>query len=301
MHLLQLNSVGCISTFFSSVESQFDTLDISDYQTRMWTIINLIKNTITICFFVLRVEACREMASKGEILGYRCPETGSTFTNTPASSTEECTMKCIYSPDCVVANYNDPGDYCILFPNICPMAQYDAEFIMIPLPNHHIPHEECLRWLPFAAAWPTGRVVVHHDASYPSQLLTRGTIGAATVIGKMYKDNLQLWTAYEGQGKRVTNNIEYFGIHPTCFGRWVSFESGMGGELPSGTVKGGALTDGTPLYVAKAQHPNGDRASLGYYHPRLDAAVIAVGGEEIREEMEILIVSWKPVYDKINK
>ena len=246
------------------------------------------------------MEACRERASKGEILGYRCPETGSTFTNTPASSTEECTMKCIYSPDCVVANYNEAGDYCILFSNICPIAQYDAECIMIPLPNYHIPHQKCLRWTPFTGTWPTGRVVVHHDPNTP-QLLARGNIGTAKVVGKLYKNTLKLWTAYEGQGRRVTNNIEYFEIHPTCFGRWVSFENGMGGELPSGAVKGGALADGTPLYVAKAQHQNGDRASLGYYHPRLDAALITVGGEEIREEMEILIVSWKPVYDKINK
>ena len=139
-------------------------------------------------------------------------------------------------------------------------------------------------------------MVVHHDPDTP-QLLARGNIGTATVIGKLHKNTIKPWTAYEGQGRRVTNNIEYFEIHPTYFGRWVSFESGIGGESPSGAVKGGALADGTLLYVAKAQHPNGDRASLGYYHPRLDGAVITVGGEEIREEMEILIVGWKPVYD----
>ena len=274
------------------MESQFNILAISDYKTRMWTIINLLKTTIIICFFVVRVEACRERASKGEILGYRCPETGSTFTNTPASSTEECTMKCIYSPDCVVANYNEAGDYCILFSNICVMAQYDAEFIMMPLPDYYIPHQECLLWTPFTGSWPTGRVVVLRDRDAP-QLLARGNIGTATVIGKMYKNSLNLWTAYEGQGMTVTDSIEYFEIHPTCFGRWVNFESGMGGELPSGAVKGGALTDGTPLYVAKARHSSDDHASLGYYHPRLDRAVIAVGGEELREEMDILIVSWK--------
>ena len=69
-----------------------------------------------------------------------------------------------------------------------------------------------------------------------------------------------------------------------------------GGRITVGSSqKGGALTDGTPLYVATARDSSDDHASLGYHHPRLDRAVIVVGGEELREEMEILIVSWKPV------
>ena len=154
------------------MESQFNILAISDYKTRMWTIINLLKTIITICVFVVRMEACRKRASKGEILGYRCPETGSTFTNTPASSTEECTMKCIYSPDCVVANYNEAGDYGILFSNIRAMAQYDAEFIMMPLLDYYIPHQECLLWTPFTGACSTWRVVVLRDGDAP-QLLAK--------------------------------------------------------------------------------------------------------------------------------
>ena len=107
----------------------------------------------------------------------------------------------------------------------------------------------------------------------------------------MYTNNFQLWTAYEGKGKRITNNIEYFNIHPTRFGRWVTSRSGLGKDLPSGAVKGGTLADETPLYVAKAQHQNDEQASLGYYNAQLKKAVITVGGEEIHEEKEILVVS----------
>ena len=77
------------------------------------------------------------------------------------------------------------------------------------------------------SAWPTGRVVVNHDGPSTPQMLVRGNIGTATMIGKLYKTDLKLCAANAGRGQRITNNIEYFDIHPTCFGRWVTFHSGM--------------------------------------------------------------------------
>ena len=259
-------------------------------QTSMWTVFNPIRTSLIIWICIYEVKACIEKAIKEEIMGYICPESDSAFHNTSSIVAKECVLQCIYRPECVLAVFN-AREHCILFSSLCTVAQHDEESTMIPLPNYHIPHQECLRWIPFAGAWPTGRVVVHEDAPNTPQLLARGNIGSAVVIGKLYRKTLQLWTVYEGNGKRITNKIEYFDIHPTCFGRWVTFRGGLGRDLPSGAVKGGTLTNGIPLYVVKAQHQGGDHASLGYYNSELDRAVITVGGEEIHEEMEILVVN----------
>ena len=142
----------------------------------------------------------------------------------------------------------------------------------------------------FVGDWPTEHAVFN----FRGQLLGRGRVGTAVVLGKLKPSIPTLRAAYQGKSLKISDNLEYVTINPTCVGRLVPYHGGMGRELPTAAVRGGVLPHGTPLYAAHAQ-PGEKQPSFCYYNPGIDRAVIAFGGEFIQEEMEILVVSWEYV------
>ena len=155
-----------------------------------------------------------------------------------------------------------------------------------------VSHDECLRWLPFLDALPSGGVVFLRTVTGKiKQLLARGSIGQAVIRGKLLAGRLELISVYNGGNPWITDNIEYLDIHPACFGVWTYYDSRSGLGLPSGAVQGGWLTDGTPLYVAQVS------GSFGYYNPVSGKASISYGGIVNSHTMDILVLHdwmmWK--------
>ena len=229
-------------------------------------------------------EACTQMNMKEAAIGYRCEDGEVASHNISLIPQRECTMLCLQRPDCVQVNYNYVNNYCLLFSSFCTLAQSDEEFTMLRYVDDVVSRGQCIRWVEFPGTLPTGGIVING----PNQLLARGNIDDAVIPGKLYTRNLKLYSAYNGGSRRITNNIEYLDIHPSCFVVWVPHISGLGMDLPDGAVQGGWLSDGTPLYVARAM---GIRFThMGYYDSNMDKAIVIDGTQLIHNEMDILVL-----------
>ena len=230
-------------------------------------------------------EACLQINTKNASVGLRCEDYAVAFYNRSSVPLKDCKLHCIQWRNCVGINYNHVRNYCLLFSSFCALAQPDDEFIMLRYIDHVVYRDECLRWLPFLDALPSGGAVFLRTVTGKiKQLLARGRIGQAVIPGKLFTGRLDLISVYNGDATWITDDIEYLDIHPACFGVWTYYDSRSGLGLPSGAVQGGWLRDGTPLYVAQVS------GSFGYYNPVSGQASISSGGVDNSRKMDILVV-----------
>ena len=245
--------------------------------------------TMQLCAYLSK--ACTQSNVKETDVGYRCEDSAEAFHNMSMIPPRECTLLCLQWTSCVQVNHNRVEHYCLLFSSFCTLVQLDEEFTTLRYVDDVVTRDECIRWVRFPGTLPTGGIVINAPYGMTPQLLARGSIEAAVIPGKLYTNILSLWSVYDGQIRQITNNTEYLDIHPSCFAVWVLYNSGLGMDLPDGAVKGGWLSDGTPLYVARVMGIRG--TSLGYYNPSMDKGIIGDGGQIIRDVMEILVLMWR--------
>ena len=236
-------------------------------------------------------EACTQIDMKEAVIGHRCEDRAVAFHNISLIPPRECTLLCMQRRTCVQVDYNHVNNYCLLFSIFCTLVQPDKDFIMLRYVDDVVSRDECIRWIRFPGILPTGGIVTNAPNGMVPQLLARGSIKKAVVPGKLYIPSLRLWLMYDGENRQIKNNIEYLDIHPSCFGMWVPFKSGLGMNLPDGAVQGGWLPDETPLYVARVMGING--TSIGYYNPNMDKGIITDRGQIIRDVMDILVFMWR--------
>ena len=227
------------------------------------------------------------MNMKEAAVGYRCEDREVASHNISVITRKECTMLCLQRSECVQVNYNYVDNYCLLFSSFCTLTQPDKEFTMLRYVDDAVSRGQCIRWVAFPGTLPTGGIVFN----VPNQLLARGSIDGAVIPGKLYTNSLNLYSAYNGGSKRITNNMEYLDIHPSCFAVWVPHNSGLGMDLPDGAVQGGWLSDGTPLYVTRAMGTSSTQ--MGYYDSNMDKAIIIDGKQFIHNVMDILVLIWR--------
>ena len=238
------------------------------------------------------VGACKQRYTRGEVIGYRCEDEGISPRNISSITSEKCTWHCMKRTSCVQINYNNVGNHCLLFSSFCTLVEPDEKFTILQFVDHVMPRDECIRWIPFTGNFPSGGVVINAPVGYDKHLLARGTVNSGVIPGKLYAHNHELWSVYNDKAGRVTKNIEYFDINPSCFGVWLPYFSGLGVGLPAGAVQGGILTSGTPLYVARASNTINLGTSLGFYDPNVDLAIITDLGKVTTTEMAILVLVW---------
>ena len=245
-------------------------------------------NRIFISWLIVNlVGACRSRSKQGVVVRYRCEEEDTAFRNISIASREDCTLLCTQTSNCVQINYNRVNKYCLLFSNYCTLAQPVEEVSMLRFVDDLVPRDECIHWIPFTGTLPSSGVVVNGN-----HLMARGTINSKIIPGKLYKESLELWSVHNGERSMITDNIEYLDIHPSCFGVWVPYSAGLGVGLPTGAVRGGVLTSGLPLYVARAVNSMSVWTSMGYYDPDRDLAIITNEEALTRTEMDILVLVW---------
>ena len=226
-----------------------------------------VASAIMVWLCVYMAEACIQRNLREAIGGYRCEDRSVPFQNISSLLSKECALLCTQRADCVQINYNHVGKYCLLLSSFCALAEPEEEFVMLRFVDDAVPHDECARWLPFTGTLPAGGVIINAPVEYSKHLLARGTVNSGVIPGKIYTDIMQLYSIYGGQSVRITNNIEYLDINPSCYGVWVPYTSGLGMDLPEGAVQGGFLTSGTPLYVARVINSISPGTSMGYYDP----------------------------------
>ena len=248
-----------------------------------------VASAIMVWLSVYMTEACTQW---NFFSGYRCEDRSDPLQNISSLLWEECTLLCTQRADCVQVNYNHVGKNCLLFSSFCALAEPDEEFVMLRFADDVVARDECARWSPFTGVFPTGGIIINAPVGYSEHLLVRGTLNSDIIPGKIYTKNWHFYSAHDGQSKRITTNIEYLDIHPSCFGVWVPYTSGLGKGLPEGAVQGGLLTSGTPLYVARTSNGISPGTSMGYYDPNMDAGVIIDAGVITRTQMDILVLIW---------
>ena len=238
------------------------------------------------------VGACRYRHTRGAVIGYRCENEGTAFRNISSITSEKCTLQCMKQSSCVQINHNNVGNYCLLFSNFCTLVDPEEKFTILRLVDDIVHRDECIRWISFTGTIPSSGPVINAPAGIAEQVVARGTINNEVIPGKLYASIHELWSVYNGQAKRITNNVEYLDIHPSCFGVWVPYSSDVGMDLPAGAIQGGVLMSGTPLYVAKASNNVRPGTSLGYYDPNIERAIHSDGGKVTSTQMDILVLVW---------
>ena len=238
------------------------------------------------------VRACRQRYTREAVVGYQCEGEDISFRNSSSITSGKCIRQCMKRTNCVQINYDNMGNHCLLFSGFSTLAEPDPKFIMLRFVDHVVPRDECIRWIPFMGNFPSDGVIINAPVGYFKHLLARGTVNSEVIPGKIYAHNLELWSVYNGQAGRITKNIEYLYIHPSCFGVWLPYISGLGVDLPAGAVQGDMLASGTPLYVAKVSNTINLGTSFGYYEPDVDLAIITDLGKVTSTEMSILVLIW---------
>ena len=102
---------------------------------------------------------------------------------------------------------------------------------------------------------------------------------AAVIPGKIYTNSLNLYSAYNGGSRRITNNIDYLDIHPSCFAVWVPHNSGLVGcrmELH-----------------CMLQEQWAPRQHKWVTTTNMDKAIIIDGKQFIHNVMDILVLIWR--------
>ena len=87
--------------------------------------------------------------------------------------------------------------------------------------------------------------------------------------------------------------MELLTLAPTCTAVWVPFDSASdSGVLPRGTVVGGNLADGTPLYVSRVFDADlwGGTWQPGYYNPETRLSYAAIWVVKTFTNMEVLVL-----------
>ena len=233
------------------------------------------------------VETCSTWT---ENVGYRCEDFVFAIRNDTFITPMECTLQCMQRPGCVQVDYSHVANQCLLYSSHCALLQPDEEFTSVRYKDECISRDECIRWIPFNGTIPTGRVIISTPDGVASQLLARGEVNLAVIPGKLNINSHVLWSVFNYSPQRITNDITYLDIHPSCTGVWIPYVSGSGIEIPGGAVQGGSLTDGHPVYIAKIGSP---RLHFGYYDPEDGNAVYANNGNKIiKTEMDILVLLW---------
>ena len=238
------------------------------------------------------VGACRDKYTRGVVIGYRCENEDRAYRNISSVTSEKCTWQCMKQSNCVQINYNNVGNYCLLFSSFCTLAEPDEKFTMLRLVDDVEHRDECIRWISFTGTVLSSGAVINKPAGSAAQHLARGTVGNAVIPGKLFAPVNVLWSVHNGQVKRITNNVEYLDIHPSCFGVWVPYISDLGMDLPTGAVQGGVTKSGTPLYVARASNSIRSGTSLGYYNPHIERAIHTDGTKVTSTRMDILVLVW---------
>ena len=178
---------------------------------------------------------------------------------------------------------------CILYADMCShMMQANSDVRTIILSPAFI---DCLEWRPVDAPWLENLVVVNEV----------GAIGVTYTVGRLNDGSRTLPAKYHPNGsfqttdgtRQVTTRTgEFLIVHPLCPYQWMTWISTSGDDLPMGSVVGGHMENGMPLYVAKAWlNEWGGVWVIGYYNPQTKAAHLLFDGSLFETTtMDILVI-----------
>ena len=256
------------------------------YMTSEMSEVPEVSKAASVPIILLFVDLAKTCSMWEQNIGYRCEDFFAVaFRNDTFLTPRQCKLQCLQRPKCVQVDYSRVANQCLLYSSYWALLQPDEEFTSVRYNSEIVSRDACFRWIPFNDTIPTSGVVINAPSGLEPQLVARGEISTAVLPGKLFISSFGLWSVLNNNARRITDNIEYFDIHPSCIGVWIPYNSGSGIDLPYGAVQGGWLSDGRPLYVARLGTPI---LHLGYYDPATGKAYYAHNSNKvIRTEMDI--------------
>ena len=212
--------------------------------------------------------------------GFYCDNNSSTVLQ--GLDVNQCQLYCLDRGPCAGVSYSLVSGICIITPEHCLVVPLHPDYeIILFQPTQHY---SCISWLNY----------------HPARYITRGNQGVAR---KMHENQLIpgkfaynarvaciIWDSSEHCSRQ---GGEYPQVGDHCSVAWVPYTAGD--PIMEGAVQGGALSDGTPLYVVnlhlKAEWGENGWA-FGYYRPDTGLGYAGLHGAQTKVDMEMLIVVW---------
>ena len=184
----------------------------------------------------------------------------------------QCKLVCLQGL-CAGLSYSFANRTCVILSKPCVIASLHPDYELILFqPSRQY---SCIRWVDS----PPLRYVTKDY-----QGVTRNKRGNQWAPGKHLLGSpvtCTVWASVEDCGR----GAEYLEVGDYCSVAWVPYTAGD--PVMTGAVLGSTLPDGTPLYVVNLQV--GEDA-FGYYRPDLELGYAGRFGEQIKTDMEMLIV-----------